>query len=227
MPSDIEDKLIIEYQKNYPGTVYKEIPVGEIENKNRQRRIDAILIENKENKIYEWGEYDIDDVEKEIEGEKIHLIEAKKKLGRAVIGQVEVGEFLVEADFDPDEIVLVALCSKNHSDLEKYCNNKNINVEIYNINYNNIENNSERLVKGNCEIKDIRNKPDSQRYIAFKAGWNEAVNGKLYNSIQKRKTHMNMGNLFGWIYGKCTEEMKKNIWKDYIDYNKEYLNKDW
>ena len=41
------------------------------------------------------------DVEKEIEGEIIHVIEAKRKLGRNVIGQIEVGKYLVESDFEP------------------------------------------------------------------------------------------------------------------------------
>jgi len=54
MPS-IEDLLISEYSENNSGEIYKEVPVGKIENKKRQRRIDALLIEGNKSKIHEQG----------------------------------------------------------------------------------------------------------------------------------------------------------------------------
>jgi len=56
---------------------------------------------------------------------------------------------------------------------------------------------------------------------------NQAEEGKLYYSIEDRKTHQNMGNLFGWIYGNISKKGKNKIWKQYIKNNKKFLNKDW
>ena len=236
MPSSIEDLLIKKYHKDYPGKIYKEVSVGKVENKMRQRRIDAILIEGKENEIIDQGEYNLDEVRNEIMGEKIHLIEAKRSLGRYVIGQIEVGEYLVENDFKPNKVISVALCANSHPDIEKYCELKNIKVEIYNINIadekdcsknpskniKNENNNSNKIA-----INDGRKPPDRQRFIAFKRGWKDATKGKLYDSVNNKKTHTNMGNLFGWIYGECPEEMKKRVWEQYIKNNREYLGKEW
>lgn len=236
MPSSIEDLLIKRYHKDHPGRIYKEVPVGKVENKKRQRRIDAILIEGKENEINNQGEYNLYEVRNEIKGEKIHLIEAKRSLGRYVIGQVEVGEFLVENDFKPNRVISVALCAKSHPDLEKYCKLKNIKIEIYNINITDKKESTKKLSKiikdendnsNNITVNDGRKPPDRQRFIAFKRGWKDATKGKLYDSIYKKKTHTNMGNLFGWIYGECPEEMKKKVWERYIKNNREHLGKEW
>ena len=101
-----EDLLIREYHKNYPGKLYKEVPVGKVENKKRQRRIDSILVEGNESRIYEQNEYNLYELKEEIGGKKIHLIEAKRSLNRTVVGQVEVGEYLVEGDFSPKKLYL-------------------------------------------------------------------------------------------------------------------------
>lgn len=219
--SSIEDLLILEYSKNHSGEIFKEVPVGQIENKKRQRRIDAILIEGNEHEIYEQGTYDINELHKKVKGKKIHLIEAKKNLGRYVVGQVEVGIYLFKKEFKPAEVSGVALCSKNNTDVEKYCNLKNINVIIYSAKQlgfsdnNNV--NKEEGKEDKKEIKDVRSDPDNLRLGAFKRGWGAAVKGKLYKSIKKKRTHANMGNLHGWIYGDCSDEKKEKIWNQYIE----------
>jgi hypothetical protein len=43
------------------------------------------------------------------------------------------------------------------------------------------------------------------------------VNGKLYATVGDRKTHANMGNLFGWIFGSQSAEFKAHIWDLYIE----------
>lgn len=32
----------------------------------------------------------------------------------------------------------------------------------------------------------------------------------------RKKTHTNMGNLSGWIYGNCSDEKIEKIWEQYI-----------
>lgn len=219
----IEDLLISEYNNNFSGDIYKEVPVGQIEDKSRQRRIDAVLIKNNNNKIHQQGEYNLEEFKQKVKNKKIHLIEAKRKLGRAVIGQVEVGMHLFNIDFEPKKIKGVALCSKTNTDIEKYCNLKDINVVIYPpkklgvYQKNNNEEDEKDEEENKKEIRDVRSEPDSLRLGTFKRGWNDALKGKLYNSIKRKKTHTNMGNLFGWIYGDCSDEMKERIWNQYIE----------
>ena len=233
MSNSIEDLLILKYQKYHTGEIYKEVPVGQVENKMRKRRIDAILIENKNNEIYERGDYSLVKIKDKIKDNKIHLIEAKKNLGRNVVGQVEVGKYLVESEFKPNKIISVALCAKSHPDIKKYCNKKDIKVKIYNINTKNSDTSiaEQREVKADknidYKIDDIRDKPDKKRYGAFKRGWEDATKGKLYNSVNNKKTHTNIGNLFGWIYGECSDEMKKRVWEQYIKNNKMFLDMNW
>lgn len=78
------------------------------------------------------------------------------------------------------------------------------------------------------EIQDHRKTPDGDRLRAFKHGWSDATDkGIMYNSIEESKTHQNMGNLFGWIYGESSDELKKKVWEQYIEVNREFLHKAW
>jgi hypothetical protein len=40
--------------------------------------------------------------------------------------------------------------------------------------------------------------------------------GTLYGSVHVVKTHANMGNLFGWIYGDMPEEFREETWARYV-----------
>jgi hypothetical protein len=63
---------------------------------------------------------------------------------------------------------------------------------------------------------DMRDQdPQATHRAAFLAGWTNAVNGTLYATILKRKTHENMGNLFGWIYGDQSMDFKLETWYRY------------
>ncbi len=67
--------------------------------------------------------------------------------------------------------------------------------------------------------KDNRNLvPQGTHKAVFMGGWTDAVNGKLYASTSKRKTHANMGNLFGWIFGTKPQRFKDLIWTLYLGY---------
>jgi len=218
-----EDKLIKKYWKDNPGKLFMEVPVGKV--RNRKRRIDAIIISEKENELCDQHS----DVEEEIEGEIIHVIEAKRRLGRNVIGQIEVGKHLVESDFEPAKVKPVIICGKLHSDLEDYCENQNIEVVKYDIETGNQnqKNNSKTNIAESIKVSDNRNPPDTYRFGAFKRGWNNAVSGQLYQSIKTKKTHANMGNLFGWIYGEASDEFKEKAWEQYIENNIQYFEKEW
>ena len=66
--------------------------------------------------------------------------------------------------------------------------------------------------------KDIRNQdPQGTHRVVFMGGWTDAANGKRYATIDSRKTHANMGNLFGWIFGQKDNEFKEEIWKLYLE----------
>ena len=67
--------------------------------------------------------------------------------------------------------------------------------------------------------KDLRNQdPKESHKRVFMGGWTDAVNDKRYASIDKRKTHANMGNLFGWIFGNKPQKFKEIVWALYVGY---------
>ena len=64
---------------------------------------------------------------------------------------------------------------------------------------------------------DVRDKaPRDSHRSAFLGGWTDAINGKLYATIQDKKTHRNMGNLFGWIYGDKPRAFRLETWYRYL-----------
>ncbi len=67
--------------------------------------------------------------------------------------------------------------------------------------------------------KDIRTRnPQEQHRGAFLRGWNDAArDGRLYKTVLGMKTHANMGNLFGWIYGQQSLDFKLETWYRYRD----------
>jgi hypothetical protein len=66
--------------------------------------------------------------------------------------------------------------------------------------------------------KDIRNRdPQGTHKRAFMGGWTDAENGKLYATTNDRKTHANMGNLFGWIFGSKSNAFRDKIWELYLE----------
>lgn len=64
---------------------------------------------------------------------------------------------------------------------------------------------------------DSRRPGDLSRRRAFLSGWTAAVNGRLFETVMVKKTHANMGNLFGWIYGQQSREFKLETWERYLD----------
>ena len=135
---------------------------------------------------------------------------------RNVIGQVIVGSSLLKRIFEPSKIHHVALCSAGETDLEWFCEENKVEVALFPIE---AESNTINFDQNDSDIKrdDIRRDPDKNRRTAFLSGWASAVNGKLYKSVRKRKTHANMGNLFGWIYGDQDYDFRIDTWDRYVD----------
>ena len=217
-PKTFEDHLLIRYLNDNPGKLFLEFPVNVLSEPKTARRIDGILIPGNTIEIYPQSSYDVDQVKIEFDGHVVHLLEAKSSLDRYVVGQILVGESIFKRAFNSAEIIKVAVCGGGNPDIEWYCKENNIQVAIYDEDYK-----SKKLSKPLEQQgrKDIRMAPDSNRYRAFLAGWTAAINGKLYKSVFTKKTHANMGNLFGWIYGEQPEDFKESTWETYLKYSKE------
>lgn len=161
--------------------------------------------------------YTVAKAEAAIRGATVHLLEAKRTLNRNVIGQVEVGEALLERDFAQAEIVRVAVCADGNEDLQWYCDRKDIRTAIYPV-----ETPTPDRQPNTGKRQDVRKPPDAARQRAFLSGWTAAVNGQLYGTVTSKKTHANMGNLFGWIYGDQPEEFRLETWDRYVDSRDEW-----
>jgi hypothetical protein len=109
------------------------------------------------------------------------LIEAKNSLDRTVVGQIEVGKYLVERDFEPAEIICVALCSSSHPDIEEYCFRRGIKVEIFKTNYKGANKTTKTKKQANFKVIDKRCPPDKKKFDAFKKGWAVATRGEFYD----------------------------------------------
>jgi hypothetical protein len=215
-PSTLEDHLLQEYFSEYPGTAFLELPVSLLNDPSRARRIDAVLIPGEPKKVYEPSEYSLDKAKKAIRSKSVHVIEAKYALNRGVIGQVLVAKHLIERVMDPSEVVMDVVYVEDNADLKEFCECQGINTYPYpDIEREHTPN--EPVGDKMGRRVDKRNPPDEARYRAFLTGWTHAVNGRLYRSIRKRKTHANMGNLFGWIYGEQSREFKRETWERYIE----------
>ena len=209
-PSTFEDLLLDEHFKTHPGTAYLELKVGLSSELAHARRIDAVLLPEEPPQIYGPSDYEHADAVEAIRQRRIHIIEAKRKLSRGVIGQVLVGRYLVERALELSEIVIDVVCAEGNPDLEQFCRDEGIGVHCYPI-----PQGGEPIVGKHDGRVDVRRAPDEARRRAFLAGWTDAVNGRLYNSVLRSKTHANMGNLFGWIYGDMSREFRLETWARY------------
>lgn len=216
-PSSLEDRLLQEYAKTNPGTFYLEMPVRSLSKPGRARRIDALRIPGTRTRFLKSCDYSTAEVSEAAKGQRIHVIEAKHALNRGVIGQVLVARHLVEQIMEPSEIIMDVVYVESQADLEAFCEHENIGVHAYpelGAERSRAEPDDSTL----SERKDERRPPDRNRRRAFLAGWTEGAEGRLYASVQKRKTHANMGNLFGWIYGDKPDEFRLATWRRYAEH---------
>jgi len=218
-PKTFEDHLLQKYLEENSGKLFLEVPVSFLSEPITARRIDGILIPDSITNVYPQGSYNVEQLKNEFKDKRLHLLEAKRYLDRLVIGQVLVGDSLFKKVFSPCDVIKVAVCGEGNPDIEWYCEENEIEVAVYNVIDNITKKRSKPAEQREC--KDIRMAPDSYRYRAFLTGWTGAVNGKLYKSVFAKKTHANMGNLFGWIYGEQPHEFKKATWETYVLFSKE------
>jgi hypothetical protein len=208
-PRTIEDRLLNRYVTDHPGLLFLEVEVGGRDPNHGPRRLDGLLICGRSVDVRPQDSYTREDVAASVNGAEVHVLEAKRHLNRNVVGQVEVGMALLKRDFSPASAVGVAVCAGGNIDLEWYCYERKLHVAIYDILPP-----EPTPQDGRCPI-DVRRAPDMARKRAFMKGWQNAVAGRLYDSIRKRKTHANMGNMFGWIYGDKPAEFKDETWDRY------------
>lgn len=213
-PQTLEDRLLQKYLDDHPGELFLELNVGAGDASHGPRRLDGLLIPGETTRVHPPDAYTTDSAAAAIAGQAVHLLEAKRALNRNVIGQVEVGTELLKRDFAPTAVVPVAVCGDGNRDLEWYCQLKEIRAAIYPL----PSRPPEPLEAADEEERlDVRQPPDPARRAAFLRGWDAAVEGSLYSSITSRKTHANMGNLFGWIYGDRPEAFRIETWERYVE----------
>jgi hypothetical protein len=130
-PTTPEDRLLADYHAANPGILFLEVPVGHSAGPAGARRIDGVLVPGASSEVRPQGSYTTEAFGNAVRGRKIHIIEAKQVLNRTVIGQVLVGAGLIRRDFEPANIVQVAVCGSGHADLEWYCADQDVRVEIF------------------------------------------------------------------------------------------------
>ena len=210
-PRTPEDRLLALYLATNPGHLFLEVEVGHGDEYCGPRRLDGLLVPCVDRHVRAQGTFSRADVAAAVQGQHVQVLEAKRKLNRTVIGQVQVGVALFRREFNPASVHGVAVCALGNPDLEWYCREQNIRTALYPMD----------LPKGVARTLkdgrvDRRKPPDPGRKLAFMRGWDAAVAGTLYGSVHVVKTHANMGNLFGWIYGDMPEEFREATWARYV-----------
>lgn len=212
-PRTAEDRLLERYLEEVSGELLLEVPVG-TRAEGRARRIDGVFIPGGPKRVHAQGSLSLGEIRDRLHGREVRLIEAKLRLNRAVIGQVVAGKQLLEEDYGPSAVTLVVVAERGHADLERVSEQTGIEVRLY---PETAAERSRRSTPASDGRVDLRRPPDPARQAAFMSGWEDAVNGRLYGSIRERKTHMNMGNLFGWIYGDQPQAFRESTWQRYAE----------
>lgn len=216
-PSTVEDHLLHAYLDNHPGQLFLEVRVGGSEHSHHARRIDGVLVPGDKTVALPPHKYSRIQLRDAVDGAPVHIIEAKRRLNRSVIGQLLAGQTLFNRKFGATAARLVALCGAGEQDLEWVCEERGIEVAIHPVHTGEQDAAQAPEDKHRSQRRDIRNEPDAARRGAFLKGWHDATNGKLYETVTSKKTHANMGNLLGWIYGEAPRDFRIATWERYRD----------
>lgn len=130
-PTSFEDKLMENYLGKNPGRLFLEVPLWFDVDPNKARRIDGVLIPGEDTIVYPPGSFSLDELQEAFDNQTVHLIEAKRKLNRSVIGQLLVGKALFKRVFASSTPLMVVVCSEEHADLKWFCSENNITVAIF------------------------------------------------------------------------------------------------
>lgn len=211
-PQTFEDHLLQQYLVENPGELFLEVEVGGRDELRGPRRIDGVLIPGSSPRVRRRDTYRARDVREALRGQTVHVLEAKRRLNRNVLGQVEVGEALLNRDLKPGRTIGVAVVAAGNADLQWYCEQKNIGVAIYP--QGSSRRRSDTSASQRVDRRTIPPGPAHEQ--AFMRGWDAAVQGRLFGSVRTRTTHTGMGNLFGWIYGDQPESFRQATWGRYV-----------
>lgn len=165
-PSTFEDWLLKKHFDENAGTAFLELPISIASEAGRARRIDAVLIPDGPDLIYQQGDYLRDEAAEAIRGEVVHVIEAKRTLNRGVIGQVMVVKDLIEDAMEPSRVVMSVVYARNNADLAWYCDRHEIECHRYAV--QGAPPISEPVNEGRVDRRRI---PDERRRAAFLGGW--------------------------------------------------------
>jgi hypothetical protein len=100
-PRTPEDRLLSHYLAANPGLLFLEVEVGLGDENCGPRRLDGLLVPGGESRVRAQGSYSRADIAAAVQGQHVDVLEAKRKLNRTVIGQVQVGVALLRRDFSP------------------------------------------------------------------------------------------------------------------------------
>jgi hypothetical protein len=116
---------------NNPGLLYLEVEVGQGDENCSPRRLDGLLITGDRPEVRSQCSYCRTDISAAVQGQHVHVLEAKRKLNRIVIGQVQVVVALLTLEFAPASVQGVAVCVLSNPDLEWYCREQEIRTVLY------------------------------------------------------------------------------------------------
>ncbi len=213
-PVTFEEELLKKYYNQNPGQLYLKVKLGDAGDISEPINIFSLLLEDGSGEILLPEDYTITRLEKKSSGSSIKVIESCPTLNSETAGNLLVISSLVQEQLSPASLKKILLCSESNKNLVDFCDKNNIKViEYSDFESDNLEVSRER---GQEKFIDIRKKPDESRRRAFLKGWDDAVGGDLYTGAYRYKTHANMGNLFGWIYGDVDEKFRERTWERYI-----------
>lgn len=105
-----ETPMIRGFWKTVGGTLVEEFPVVKASPTCGPRRLDAVILPNRDFRIAHWSEVSL-------EGEDVIVVQAKaKRLGMHLMGQALFSAELVKR-FKPASVRSVALCEQDDSEL--------------------------------------------------------------------------------------------------------------
>ena len=222
-PRTFEDQLLARLHQNTPGALYLEVVVGLSDGPSSARRIDGVLIPGPVSTVHPSGSYSREQLAQAVDNQPVHVLEAKRALNRDVIGQALSAAHLMGQDYHPADIHPGVVVSRTHTDLEGVCQTAGIAVYLFSELAPHDPSNTVGTRTGHSNTYeesgriDARKPGDLARRRAFLSGWAAAANGKLFDTVTAKKTHANMGNLFGWIYGHQSREFQLATWERYLN----------
>ncbi len=214
-PVTFEEKLIKRYYDNHEGKLYLEVKVGDSKN-DESIMLKGLMLKSKEDsEVYLPEDYTSTRLYEEIEKNDVRILESCHTLNSDKIGKLLVEAEIINKLFSPSSTEKIILCSEKNDILTEICNNYQIKIILYD--EDKFDSISKMRGRGREKFIDIRKSPDSSRRKAFLQGWRDAVKGDLYTGAYQYKTHANMGNLFGWIYGDTTDKFREETWRKYVE----------